>query len=94
MTSSWPEGVTTQEDMHLYAETLFGDCEIENLLTGTQFDAHPGCFLIRVKGACNKGDWNKWPELIDEAMKTTVLKPMERAEIIETTKRFLAEMMD
>ena len=72
MSSSWPVGVTTQEDMHRYAKTLFGDCKIENLLTGMPFDAYPGCFLIRVKGACNQGDWEKWPDLIDEAMKATV----------------------
>ena len=34
MSSSWPVGVTTEEDMHRYAETLFGNCEIDNLLTG------------------------------------------------------------
>ena len=34
MSSSWPVGVTTQEDMHRYAQTLFGNCKIENLLTG------------------------------------------------------------
>ena len=72
MTSSWPVGVTTQEDMHSYATTLFGDCEMENLLTGTPFDGYPGCFLIRVKGACNKDDWIDWPGLIDEAMQHTV----------------------
>ena len=56
MSASWPGGVTTQEDMHRYANTLFGDCEIENLLTGTNFDGYPGCFLIRVKGACMSED--------------------------------------
>ena len=48
MSSSWPVGVTTQEDMHRYAKTLFADCKIENLLTGMEFDAFPGCFLIHV----------------------------------------------
>ena len=72
MRSSWPLGVTTQEDMRRYAKTLFGDCEIENLLTGMPFDGNPGCFLIRVKGACNEGNWERWPDLIDEAMKDTV----------------------
>ena len=70
--SSWPEGVTTMDDMETYAKTLFGECIIENLLANTPFDNHPGCFLIRVKGACNKGDWNDWPKLIDDAMKDTV----------------------
>ena len=37
-----------------------------------EFDAYPGCFLIRVKGACNQGNWKRWPDLIDEAMKATV----------------------
>ena len=72
MSSSWPVGVTTQEDMHRYAKTLFGNCKIENLLTGMEFDAYPGCFLIRVKGACMQGDWQNWPHLIDAAMKATV----------------------
>ena len=72
MSSSWPVGVTTQEDMHRYAKTLFGDCKIENLLTGMAFDAYPRCFLIRVKGACNQDNWERWPDLIDEAMKATV----------------------
>ena len=69
MSSSWPAGVTTQADMHRYANTLFGNCKIENLLTGLTFDEHPGCVLIRVKGACNNGDWEMWPDLIDQAMK-------------------------
>ena len=68
MSSSWPVGVTTQEDMHRYAKTLFGDCKIENLLTGTQCDAYPGCFLIRVKGACKQGEWKDWPTLTEQAM--------------------------
>ena len=86
MTSSWPEGVTTQEDMYLYAETLFGDCEIENLLTGTQVDGDPGCFLIRVKGACNQGNWNEWPKLTDEAMKATV-ETYGRPDIIQVKSK-------
>ena len=72
MSSSWPVGVTTQEDMHRYAQTLFGNCEIEDLLKDLPFEECSGCFLIRVKGACNKGDWKKWPQLIDDAMKETV----------------------
>ena len=72
MRSSWPVGVTTKEDMHLYAKMLFGNCKIENMLTGTPFDAYPGCFLIRVKGACNQGNRKMWPDLIDEAMEATV----------------------
>ena len=72
MSSSWPVGVTTQQEMHRYAKTLFGDCKIENLLTNTEFDNFKQCFPIRVKGACNQGDWKTWPDLIDEAMKATV----------------------
>ena len=72
MNSSWPVGVTTMEDMHRFANTLFGVCETENLLTDTVFDGKPGCFLIRVKGACNQGNWKEWPDLIDKAMKATV----------------------
>ena len=29
-------------------------------------------FLIRVKGACNQGNWKRWPDLIGEATKATV----------------------
>ena len=36
------------------------------------FDAYPGCFLIRVKDACNQGNWTEWPTLIDDAMKDTM----------------------
>ena len=73
MRSSWPVGVTTEEDMYEYAKTLFGNCKIENLLTGTEFDnTYPGCFLIRVKNACNQGNWITWPKLINEAMSATV----------------------
>ena len=86
MSSSWQVGVTTQEDMHRYAKTLFGDCKIENLLTGMAFDAYPGCFLIRVKGACNQGNWKKWPDLIDKAMKATV-ETYGRPDIIQVKSR-------
>ena len=86
MSSSWPVGVTTQEDMHRYANTLFGNCEIENLLTGMPFDGYSGCFLIRVKGACNKGNWKIWPDLIDEAMKATV-ETYGRPDIIQVKSR-------
>ena len=72
MSSLWPVGVTADEDMHRYAKTLFGKCKIEDLLTGTPFDGCSGCFLIRVKGVCNKADWKKWPHLIDDAMNATV----------------------
>ena len=54
--SLWPVGVKTQEDMHRYAKTSFANCEIEDLLSGTPFDGNPGCFLIRVKGACSTMD--------------------------------------
>ena len=88
MSSSWPGGVTTQEDMHRYAKTLFGDCKIENLLTGTDFaeNEKSGCFLIRVKNACNQGNWKKWPDLIDEAMKATV-ETYGRPDIIQVKSR-------
>ena len=86
MSSSWPVGVTTLEDMHRYAKTLFGDCEIENLLTGTPFDGHSECFLIRVKGACNNLDWERWPVLIDEAMKATV-DTYGRSDVIQVKSR-------
>ena len=72
MRSSWPVGVTTQEDMHRYAKTLFGDCKIEDLLTGIPFWQYPRCFLIRVKGACKQDNWVQWPGLIDDAMKETM----------------------
>ena len=71
MTSSWPVGVTTQKDMYHYAKTLFGDCKTENLLKDTSFDRHPGCFLIRVKGACKQGNWESWADLVDEAITAT-----------------------
>ena len=87
MSSSWPVGVTTEQDMRHYAETLFGKCKIEDLLTGTPFDAcHPGCFLIRVKGACNKNNWKFWPELIDEAMQATV-ETYARPDVIQVKGR-------
>ena len=86
MSSSWPVGVTTQEDMHRYAKTLFADCEIESLLTGMAFDGCPGCFLIRVKGACNKGNWKNWPDLIDDAMKATV-DTYGRSDIIQVKSK-------
>ena len=63
MSISWPAGVTTQEDM----TTM-----LVHLLTGTPVDGHPGCFLIRVKGACNNGEWNIWLDLIDKATEATV----------------------
>ena len=86
MRSSWPVGVTTQEDMRLYAKTLFGYCKIENLLTGTPFDGRPGCFLIRVKGACNQGGWEMWPRLIDDAMKA-IVDTFERPDIIQVKSK-------
>ena len=86
MSSSWPVGVTTQEDMHRHAITLFGNCEIENLLTGMEFDAYPGCFLIRVKGACNQGNWKGWPDLIDEAMKA-IVETYGRPDIIQVKSK-------
>ena len=86
MSSSWPVGVTTQEDMNRYARTLFGDCKIENLLTGTPFDRYPGCFLIRVKGACNNGEWEIWPDLIDKAMTATV-QTYGRDDVIQAKSR-------
>ena len=72
MSSSWPVGVTTQEDMERYATTLFGNCRMENLLAGTPFDGCSECILIRVKGACNQVNWDMWPKLIEDAMQDTV----------------------
>ena len=86
MSSSWPVGVTTQEDLNRYARTLFGDCKIENLLTGTPFARYPGCFLIRVKGACNNGEWKIWPELIDKAMEAAV-QTYGRDDVIQAKSR-------
>ena len=86
MSSSWPEGVTTQEDVHYYATTLFGDCAKEDLLAGTPFDGRPGCFLIRVKGACKKETWMGWPDLIEAAMQTTV-QTYERPDIIQVKSK-------
>ena len=77
MSSSWPIGVTTQEDMPRYAKTLFGECEIENLLTGTKFDGHPGSFLIRVKGACNQGNWKTWLALANVILQSHGGQPFE-----------------
>ena len=72
--------------MQRYAETLFGDCKIENLLTGMQFDASPGRFVIRVTGACNQGNWETWPALIDDAMKETV-DTYRREDIIQVKSK-------
>ena len=68
ISSSWPDGVSTYKDMLTYAQTLFGECEIENLLTDTPFDGYLGCYLIRAKGACNQDDWQEWPGLMVQAM--------------------------
>ena len=50
------------------------------------FDGYAGCFLIRVKGACSKGNWKNWPELIDETMKATVVT-YGRPDIIQVKSR-------
>ena len=86
MGSKWPLGVTTAEDMRCYAKHLFGDCKIEDLLKDTPFDGNLGCFLIRVKGACNQGDWKKWPNLTEQAMKNTV-DMYQRPDIIQVKAR-------
>ena len=88
MRSSWPVGVTTLKDMHSYAKTLFGDCKRENLLTGTPFDGRPGCFLMRVKSACNTDEWKSWPGLIDKAMEATV-KVYGYADVIQAKSKAL-----
>ena len=73
MENSWPHGVTTLEDMYEFSWKLFGkERAIENLLKDTDFDAPSGCFLIRVKDACNQGNWTEWQTLIDDAMKDTM----------------------
>ena len=86
MGDSWPSGVTTQDDMHRYAKTLFGNCKTENLLTGTEFDGRPGCLLTRVKDAGNQGNWEDLPELIDWAMQDTV-KIYERPDVIQAKSK-------
>ena len=86
MSSSWPVGVTTQEDMRRYARTLFGNCETENLLTGTEFDRRPGCHLIRVKCAGYQGNWRDLPQLIDWAMQDTV-RIYGRPDVIQAKSR-------
>ena len=73
MKNSWPLGVTTQSDMERYAKTLFPNGTIENLMPGLPLEwQKAGCLFIRVKGACNEGDWKIWPGLIGAAMKATV----------------------
>ena len=72
--------------MRSYAKALFGECTIENLLTGVDFDRPKGCFLIRVKDACNQGNWKTWPGLIDDAMKETV-DTYGRADIIQAKSK-------
>ena len=72
MGSLWPGGAKTKQDTHRYAHALFGICDIEDLLSDAPFDSYSACFLIRVKGACNKRDWKSWPDLISEATKATV----------------------
>ena len=86
MRSSWPAGVTTQDDMRRYARTLFGNCEIENLLTDTELDGRPGCHLIRVKGAGYQRDWEEWPGLTDSAMEDTV-RIYGRPDVIQAKSR-------
>ena len=68
---SWPEGVQNAADMQRYVKALFGNCVVEDLLKGSDFDGQPQCFLWRVKDAC-KGDWYHWPKLIDKAMQHAV----------------------
>ena len=73
MENSWPHGVTTLKDMYEFSWKLVGkERIIENLLKDTDFDVPSGCFLIRVKDACNQGNWTEWPTLIDDAMKDTM----------------------
>ena len=68
--------------MHRYAKTWFGDCPIEDLLKGTPFYEYSGCYMIRVKGACHKDDWESWPVLMDEAMEDTV-RTYTRRDVLE-----------
>ena len=72
--------------MLCYAKTLFGDCKIENLLAGTPFDGLPGNMRIRVKGACNQGNWKEYPDLINEAMQATV-QTYGRPDIIQVKSK-------
>ena len=70
MPSSWPNGVTSYEDMCAYAKSLFGqECVIEDLLQDVpDFANRQGVFLIRIKGATRNNQWEKWPQLMDKAM--------------------------
>ena len=86
MDSLWPDGVRTREDMRRYAETLFGHCEIEDLLRGAEFENYPLCYLFRVKGACRQDHWQRWTNLIDEAMQATV-EMFGRADIIQVKSK-------
>ena len=74
MRSSWPDGVTSYEDMRSYAKTLFGEqCTIEDLLREVpEFAKEDGWFLVCVKGACKEKNWVRWPGLIEKAMAQTV----------------------
>ena len=72
--------------MHRYAKTLVGDCPIEDLLKGTPFDEYSGCYMIRVKGACHKDDWESWPDLMGEAMEDTV-RTNARRDVLEVKSK-------
>lgn len=82
MTSTCPFGKMTREYMHCYAKTVFGNCPIEDLLKGTPFAEHSGCYMISVKGACHKDGWRSWPGLMDDAMEETV-RTYERRDVLE-----------
>ena len=41
---------------------------------------------LRAKGACNEGEWKRWPGLIDEAMKATVAT-YGRPDVIQVKSR-------
>ena len=75
MSSSWPDGVTSNNDyMHSSAKTLFGEqYKIEDLLREVpEFAKEDGWFLVCVKGACKEKNWVRWPGLIEKAMAQTV----------------------
>ena len=68
MTHSWPHGVTSYNDMESFVEMLFGNCQMENLLTNTPWDHKSKIMLVRVKKVGDKCDWSEWPTHVVDAM--------------------------
>ena len=86
MRNSWPLGVSTQSDMERYAKTLFGNCKIENVRACMPVDGYSGCVLIRVKDACNQGDWMEWPDLVTNAM-NSIVETYDRPDVIQVKSK-------